>query len=135
MLDIHALVRQAFLNESSITGLVGDFISWPDLPKGFDPTQGDKAVTFFFRGPANNPDLPALNDSSLQVKAWALTQVDAMAVYEAVFDLLDQAQQIVVGASGVIISAYEEIPGQPFFDPDTGWATVVGFFRLSMRAN
>jgi hypothetical protein len=135
MLDIHACIRQVLLGNSPVATLSGGIVAWPDLPAGFDAKAGQKAVTFFARGGPQNPETATFAEPSIQVKTWALKVPDAMQLFAAVYDLLDQAEQLDGSPSGVIVSGYAEGPGQPMFDPDTGWATVVGFFKLSMRAN
>jgi hypothetical protein len=131
MLDIHACLRQILLGNSTISSLTGGKVVWPDLPAGFDAKLGHKALTFFVRGGPINPELSAVVEPSIQVKAWALKPVDAMAIFSAAFDLLDGALDV-GNSSGTILSAYAEQPGQPMMDPDTGWAVVLGYFKLIM---
>jgi hypothetical protein len=135
MLDIHACLRQILLGNSTIATLSGGIVAWPDLPAGFDAKLGHKAVTFFARGGPWNPELAAVAEPSFQVKTWALKPPDAMQLFAAVHDLLDQADGISGTPNGFIVSGFAEGPPMPMMDPDTGWATVVGFFRLTMRAN
>jgi hypothetical protein len=131
MLDIHACLRQILLGNSTISSLTGGKVAWPDLPAGFDAKLGHKALTFFVRGGPINPELSAVVEPSIQVKAWALKPVDAMAIFSAAFDLLDGALDV-GNSSGTILSAYAEQPGQAMMDPDTGWAVVLGYFKLIM---
>jgi hypothetical protein len=132
MLDVHACIRQVLLADSTISTLTAGKVSWPDLPAGFDPAKGQKALTFFVRGGPFNPELSKIAEPSIQVRAWSLKMPDAMALFAAAFDLLDQAERL-GNASGEIISAYAETPAQPSYDPEVGWATVTGFFKLFMR--
>jgi hypothetical protein len=135
-IDTQGLVRAWLLQESTVAALA-TFISAPDLPEGFDPDvagqEEQTAVQVTIRGGSSHSEIP-IEFPSVQIKVWALTGPDAWDLWLAIKNVMHGAQRVTVAGFGFVLSSLEEMPGQGLTDPDTGWATVVGAFRLTARA-
>lgn len=134
MIDPIKAFRGWLLQSTPLTNLVGDFVCCPDLPEKFDAMAGMKALVILVRGGSSQIEVPII-EPSIQIKAWALKGPDARAIYAAAYDQVHGKCMVNLGADGFVLSCYEEQQGQDITDPDTGWATVVASFRLTMRAN
>ncbi len=132
MIDTNATFRSWLTTSAAIVALVGDNINCPDLPAGANPAAGEKWISFFSRGGTADLYVPFLT-SALQLKAWARTAVEAREIYRAVFDLVHGASAVDLGVDGFIVCAWEQVQGQDLSDPDTGWATVLAFFDVTIR--
>jgi hypothetical protein len=135
MINPNKLLRNWLLDTSAITALVGnDNVCYPDLPEKFDASKGDKAIVFGARGGTADVNLPLISPS-YQIRCWALRATEARDIYAALFDTLHAKNMVSRGADGLVLSSYEEVQGQDVTDEVTGWATVIGFYKLVMRAN
>jgi hypothetical protein len=135
MIDSNLAVKTWLSSSQAITGLVGDRIYCGMLPEGYDPEVDGDAITFFTRTGTAHPELPLISPS-VQIECWSQVhgQQRARAVYRAVFDLCHQKNHIDLGEAGYILSSTEEVQGQDLIDPDTKWAEVLTYYRLTMRA-
>jgi hypothetical protein len=103
------------------------------LPEGFDVRGGAKAVVIGTRGGDAHPEIKGWVTERVQITAWALISLDARKVYGAVYDYLHGLQALDCGGNGFLVTALEVVSGQDVVDPDTGWATCVGFFNVTVR--
>lgn len=118
-------VRVALGNASNTFGQM--------LPEAFDVRAGAKAVVIGTRGGVAHPEIAGWRTERVQVTAWALISADARKVYGAVYDYLHGLQAVDRSTDGFLVVALEVVSGQDVVDPDTGWATCVGFFNVTVR--
>ncbi len=104
------------------------------LPEGYKPEVNGCAITFACSG-GNVPSEVPIISPRVQIECWApqLRNQEARAVYGAVCDLIANKNNIDLGANGYILSSIVEVFGQDLTDPDTQWASVLGYFRLMLR--
>jgi hypothetical protein len=140
VVDTGVLVRNWLLGQSVITSLLGtnagsSVYAAPDLPKNFDPSLGPGIQVHVTGGPPAHPEILTIVDHRIQVRVWAgVDEYDAARnVYSLVRDLMHGACGVDLGANGFVIRCLEVTPGQDITDPDTGWATVLGFYQLMAR--
>lgn len=132
MLNPNRTLRVYLLSQPAVTDLVGVNIAYPGLPKGLDCAAGDKALVLTRSGGTTGVETP-LSEIRFQMRAWARTAPEANAIYAALFDVLHGVSRIDLGNDGFIVCAYEEMPPQDLTDPDSGWETVLGYFRVMVR--
>ena|SRR5437016_745762 len=111
------------------------------LRPGFDPKFGPGLVirvgggtTGGAGGGAAHPELPLIMPR-MQLTSWAdVSQYDiARQLYAAAYDWMQRRNGISLGTAGYVISSLEQVEGQDIDDPHTGFATVVGFWKLMLR--
>ncbi len=136
MINPNKVLREYLLADTALAALVGTNVAYPDLPADTDIAgkmgTAVRAVVFGARGGRSDIETPLLRPS-YQVRCWALRPAEAREVYAAVFDALHGKNNL-AGTSGKILSAFEEVSPQDVTDDDTGWATVIGFYRLLLPA-
>lgn len=128
------------LNDSAaVTALLGQWqggpaIFSPRLPPGYNPTQQGTAISLFVRGGPVDLYTPVVQPS-VQIVTWAQSPKLARAAMGAVTTVLHDLQDVVVstveGPARVMWGKLELVP-QDIVDTDTGWFTVLAFFRFSM---
>lgn len=128
MLNPNKVLRDYLLTVDALTALVGTNIAYPDLPAKTDVAGGAKALVFSARGGLSGVETPLLKPS-YQFRAWALRPAEAREVYAALFDALHGKSNLGAGAAR-ILAAFEEVSAQDVTDEESGWATVLGFFRI-----
>lgn len=140
MVDPLYIVRQWLLADSAVTDLLGTQtgqvatsggIYAGDLPENFDPTLGP-GIQINADGGEGDPEILPLIDARITVRVWARPNDNANAhqVYRSCYDLMHGANMVSFGDSGMIISSLAASLPQDGSDPDTGWATVTGFFSI-----
>lgn len=104
-----------------------------DLPKGFKPSEGPGVVISVRQGLAD-PDTPLVK-SSIQVKCWSVRNgyQTSRDTYGSIFDQMHGRNNLDFGAFGYVMYCIEQQRPQDITDPDTGWATTVGFFEIETR--
>jgi hypothetical protein len=134
MIDTNAAFRSWLLQSDAIQAMTEGRVYCPDLPEGIDPSNG-VAITFQRRGGNADLYLPIVSPS-ITVKCWAGRDqaVQANQLYRAVFDQVHGQNNVNLADLGYVLSCFEQVQGQDVTDPDTGWATVVTFFQLTMRS-
>lgn len=137
MINPNKALREYLLTVAPLVALVGDNVAYPDLPADTDIAGASgtavRAVVFSARGGLSDVETPLLRPS-YQFRCWALRPAEAREVYAALFDGLHGKTNL-AGASGKILSAFEETAPQDVTDPETGWATVLAFYRLLLPAS
>jgi hypothetical protein len=136
MIDSNLALVTYLGRSTALTALVGNRIYCGMLPQGYKPEVDGRAITFLTRGGQADPELPIIRPS-VQIECWApaLDSQGARELYRAVFDQLHQKNNIDLGAAGYILSSFEEVQGQDLVDPDTEWASVLSYYRLTLRSN
>jgi len=115
--DSNSIIREFLVNQTTLTGVVGERIFIPRLPEDTELP----AIGFFTRGGSSHPYIPGLVSPSVQFDCWADTAVEAREVYRALYDVLQgiQGQTVTVdGSDYKIESAIEEVQGQDLQDAD-----------------
>lgn len=104
-----------------------------DLPEKLDLLAGP-AVTLFTRPGKMHKEIPVLITPNIQIKIWAAPMKYQLArqVYGVISDLIHCANNIDLSPDGVVLSGQANGTGQDVDDPDSGYATVVGFFDVMM---
>ena len=93
----------------------------------------DKCVVFAIRGGNTDPDMPVMRVSVQFLCYGGDTLVEsATTVYRALVDRLNGANRIGV-AAGIMLSAVEEVAGQPLVDPDTKEVYVFCAYEMELR--
>lgn len=107
-----------------------------NLPEYWDPKDGPGLV-IGVRGGNAHAEILGLIKPSFQVRVWAgpNEQDVAWKVYGKIFDSCHGVCNVNLNADGFILSCLETVTGQDVTDPDSGYATVIGFFDLQMRSN
>jgi hypothetical protein len=143
MLESSAMVRAWLLATPSIAGLLqpqGVFCGG-GFPEGFnpetsatDPTIGPGILITNVGTPAH-PELLTVDSSRKQIKVAAGVNqaLKAAQIYAAVHALMHGATNVPIAGKGFVMSSLEASGGQDVTDPDTGWATVLGFFQITAR--
>lgn len=140
MMDTNILLRKWILANASVTVLLGvppnagGGVYVGDLVKGFDPVNIGPGITITNVGGVTDPEMPIFDDRK-QVRIWAGVEQGMLArqVYSAVRSLIHGKTNIAIPNTGYIMRCLEAVAGQDVTDPDTGWATVLGFFQLMAR--
>jgi len=91
-------------------------------------------------GGSAHPEIPIIMPR-LQLTAWADKEnyILARKVYRAAYDWMQRAVNIELGTDtggehiGFIMSCQEQVEGQDFDDPHTGFATNISFWKIQMR--
>ena len=138
MVDANVLVREWLLAQTSVTSLIGTGninggVYCGDVPEHFDPTLGP-CIQIQRQGGSSHSEIPAVIDARMHIRVWAGVEqyLSASQLYSAVRDVMHGAEMVQL-ADGFVIRCIETVPGQDVTDPDTGWATVFGFFQLMAR--
>jgi hypothetical protein len=86
-------------------------------------------------GGTAHPEIPIIRPR-MQITAWCGPNQFQLArqLYGAIFDWMQGKTAIDLGAAGFVMSSLEETEGQDVTDPHTGFATVVSFWNLLLRA-
>lgn len=131
--DVNAVVRSYLATCGTLTALIGGVnprIYCPRLPENATLP----ALSFFSRGGVNNPYIPGIITTSIQVDCWASTSIVARQIYRTLYDNLQGIQDTTVGAYK-ILSAIEEVQGQDLVDSEIpDYFRVLSFWSLMIRA-
>lgn len=134
MIDSLEVVRKWLLSSTEVTALCGINVFAPELPPTYNPRNGNVAVTILVKGgPGGHEEISALQNVEVQIKCWADVNQGPLArqLYMAVFDTMQGKNAVIVdGVKATIISSLEMAAGSDLTDPDFGWQTVIGSFRL-----
>lgn len=112
---------------------VGTRIYCPRLPEDFH--NSEPALVLFCRSGIAHRKVPVFTPS-YQIACYGGSPyaADAKAVYLALHDVLHEVSMEST-ASGMLMSAHEEIMGQELIDPDTDWPYILTFYQCNMRPN
>jgi len=134
MIDTIQLVRQWLLASSAVSTIAGTNVFGEALPEHYDPTS-NSAIVISLKGGAGHVEIAPLIDVEVQIKTWAgINQfVLARSLYGAVYDTMHSKSMVTFAGYGTVLTSYEFGHGQGIADPDAGWATVVGTFKLQVR--
>lgn len=127
MIDAHAVILNYLESQADLLALTGSriYAGRNVPPVGYKPSDGN-CVTFKVRG--GGPDYEdALLNTSVQVKVYASSEVDAWALYNTLYDAVHN------GRSASVLHAECEVLGQLLEEPDTQWIFVLGFFEFMLR--
>lgn len=136
-MDSNVLLRKWILSKPSITALLGTNVGGSvyigDLVKGYNPDLG-LAVQIINVGGQTEPETFISNDRK-QVRVWGGVEkgLDCKQLYLEIRKQIHGATNVAVPGAGYVMSCLEAVSGQDITDPDTGWATVLGFFQLMAR--
>lgn len=141
-MDSNSMVRAWLLSEPTVANQLqpqGVFCGG-GFPEGFnpevttDPSTGPGILVSNVGTPAH-PELLTIDNSRKQIKvACGVDQaLKASQIYSAVHALMHGATNVTVAGKGYVMSSIEASGGQDVTDPDTGWATVLGFFQITAR--
>ena len=127
MRDVAKTVRDYLLTVGGVTALAGTRIyaerTYP--PRGWTASSGS-TIVFKQRG----GDLPyhaqQLN-ASLMFKCYGSTEVTANALYQALFEAMQDA------VSNHLLSSQCEVLGQTLEEPSLDWVFVLTYFRVVVR--
>lgn len=133
MYDPTKTFRTWLLTDSATVALIADRIVGPDLPEGSNPKLLAWMVLRTRGGRGQHPEAP-IAYPSIQMSCYAPTAEQAWALYQTAKSFVHGKTGVDLGAAGFVLSCLEEVQGQEFTDPDTGWPTVVAFFGATMRA-
>jgi hypothetical protein len=133
LIDPNKAVRTWLMANTTITDLVGSRIFCGVLPQSYSAEKDGLAITVKVRGGSAHEYVPLIRPS-MQIECWgeSLQYESVRELYAKVYDALHGYNMISVGDT-VILSSIEEVEGQDSTDPDTGWASVVSFYRMEMR--
>lgn len=111
-----------------------DHVLVGDLPERADPNSYNPFVLISAEGGIPHPEAPIPRDR-VKVRVWAgINQhADARTVYEEVERWLHQKNGIDLSPDGVIVISQAVTRPQQLTDPDSGWATVVGYYEIMAR--
>lgn len=149
MADANILVQNFLLQDSALVALLGgQNIFSGDLPEKYNPELGaagaqnvwpdlgtnGPAITVCTEGGAAHPEIPMAADR-VKVRVWCgINQFPvARRIYNELQKFLHGPCMVDLGSDGFILSSLEVVRGQDLTDPDTGWATVISFFRITAR--
>lgn len=117
-----------------LIALVTERIFCPRLPEGTTLP----AIGFFTRGGTSTPYVPGLLQPSVQFDCWADDSLEAMELYNALYEALQGIQRQVVTVDGteyIIWGAEEEVQGQDMVDIDIpNYFRVMTFFKFIIKA-
>jgi len=109
------------------------------LPEGFDPAAGAGIVVVrggsgITSGGIPSDEIPLWNPH-MRVTVWCNKNEFQIAsdIFGAVSDWIDQRNNVSIPDIGYVIACNEVIEPQDLKDPSTGFATVFGFFDMSIR--
>lgn len=136
MIDSNEALMAWLFQCEALENLIGTRIYCGTLPRGYKPEVNGRAITFLNRGGSAEVEVPIISPS-VQIECWAPERCHQQAreVYRAIFDWCHGQTNIDLGEKGYILSCVEELQGQDITDPDTQWASVVSYYRLTLRAN
>lgn len=133
MVDTNVLVRQYLLQNSTLLALLGPYQVMGHLPEKFNPLSGPIVVVNTEGGNAH-PEIP-IQTQRVKIRVWA--GVDgyqiARQVYGVVHDWLHGQNDLDFGDFGTILASIETVTGQDITDPDSGWATVLAYYDVTVR--
>jgi hypothetical protein len=138
MVDTNTLLRFWLLSAASITSLLGTNINGSiycgDIPDTFDPTLG-LAIEISGAGGSSHPEINTITDDRKMVRIWAGANefLKARVLYNAVNSLIHTATNVDLQTKGYMMRCIEVTSGMDITDPDSGWATVVAFYKLMAR--
>jgi hypothetical protein len=124
LVDYGQALRRFLLADAGLAALVGERIyANSDVPEaGYTPGVGG-AICFTLRG--GRPEyVDVLLRASVQFRCYAATEVEADALYRALYAALHNAQ------SAAVRWARCEVLGQPLVEPETGWPMVLSVFTV-----
>ena len=127
MLDVERAFREWVLAAPGVTALTDARVyAGRDVPPvGYALTDG-ACIALKTRGGAIGYD-GAIYTASFQVKCYAETEVEAMALYRALYDALDCA------TGRAVLHAELEGPGTPLEEPETEWPFVLSYWSVMLR--
>jgi hypothetical protein len=133
MVDPNLLVRQYLLQNSALLAMLGSYQVVGHLPEKFDPANGP-IVVVNTEGGESHPEIP-IQTQRVKVRVWAGVNGFAVAreVYGVVHDWLHGQNDLDFGDLGTILASIETVTGQDITDPDTGWATVLAYYDVTVR--
>jgi hypothetical protein len=134
MIDPVQIVRQWLLGSSKVTAACGQNVFGEALPEHYDPTS-NPAVVISVKGGAGHIEIAPLMEVEIQIKCWAGVNQFVLArstAYAAVYDSIHSKSMVSVSGNTVLTS-YEFGTAISVVDPDAGWATVVGSFKMLLR--
>lgn len=105
------------------------------LPLKFNPEEG-YAILLQCEGGNTHPEVNGLDTLRFQVRVWGKVRdfEGVRLIYQAIKDWAHGKQKMSFAeVDGSILSCLEVVPGQDVTDPETGWATVVSFYELTIR--
>jgi hypothetical protein len=135
MVDVNALIRHLLLSSTAVTSLLGTnaggSIYAGALPEHFDPALGP-GIQLLAAGGSSHDEVDGLVDRRVQVRVWANVYQYELAnqVFGAIHDSLHGQTNLSAGSFGKVVRALEASGPNHMDDPDTGWATVYGFFTV-----
>ena len=133
MNDTNAIIRAYLVAQDALTAIVGTRIYCPRLPERATLP----AIGFFVRGGFSTPYIPGLVTPSVQFDCWANSPIGARAVYGALYDALQGAQNrsVTIDATTYyILSAREDVQGQDLQDIDIlSYYRVLALFSIMIR--
>jgi hypothetical protein len=139
MIDTNALLRKWLLTSDDLVALLLDRDSTKsiyagDLPEKVDPKDGP-AVVISTRPGKMHKEIPVLITPNFQIRVWAAPMKYKLArqVYGVISDLIHGANNIDLAPDGYVLMGQANGTGQDVDDPDSGDATVIGFFDVMMR--
>ena len=130
MIDTDAAVRELLAESPTMRAVVSSRIYCPYLPKGFDPNEA-AGISYSCRGGMGEKYVPLVRPS-YQFKCWGRDLEEARAVYGYLREYLDGLQGVTLTRSELVI-ANEQVYGQDFVDPQTGWHSILAFYELVFR--
>lgn len=125
------LIRQVLMANAGVVAQVGVRAAVWSKQDGWALT--DKAIVFRVQGGATDPQTPIKVLSVVFLCFGGSRSVqDARAVSGALEDCLNGAEMVSV-SEGVLMSARQELEGQPLEDPETREIYVLTIYELEMR--
>lgn len=133
MVDPNLLVRHYLLQNSTLLAMLGPYQVTAHLPEKFDPLNGP-IVVVGTEGGSSHPEIP-IQTQRVKVRVWAGVDGYAVArqVYGVVHDWLHGQNDLDFGDLGTILASIEVVTGQDITDPDSGWATVLAYYDVTVR--
>lgn len=127
MIDTLDAIRNFLLKRPNVFALTGDriYAGRNVPPVGYKPSDG-QAIAFRTRGGSPEYDDGVVRQS-VQIKCYGDTEVEANALYRAVYDDVHN------GHSAVVRYATIEQLGSTLEEPDTDWVFVLTFFNFMIR--
>lgn len=125
MVDWRKKLRTYLLAQAPLVALTGQRIFASDqLPAGYKPGDG-AAILIGMRGGGMDYSSQILKISA-QFRIYAPTQSQIIMVDSTLFDVLNDAQS-------VLLSARLDVPGQQLTHPDTLWNFMLTFYQLRFQ--
>ena len=111
----------------------------PGVDTSIDPAiviRGGGGTASATGGGSAHPEIPLIRPR-MQITAWCGPNQFQLArqIYGAIFDWLHGKTRVDFGVAGFVLSCLEETEGQDVTDIHTGFATVVSYWNLQLRAN